>query len=122
MRVHSVGKEKGYNEPRRAFEFYRILFRILREERVDVCFSHMMPLFTVMAGPILKVMGIPIITWYAHPNVTWMLRAAHRLSTHMVASVSNAYPYRRDKFTVIGQGIDTGLFSPRAEITPEPCP
>jgi glycosyltransferase involved in cell wall biosynthesis len=122
VQVYSLGKEKGYSEPRRVFEFYRILARILREERVDVCFSHMMPLFTVMAGPTLKLMGIPIITWYAHLNVTWMLRAAHWLSNRMVASVSNAYPYRRDKFTAIGQGIDTSLFSPGAEITPEPIP
>ncbi|HEV8724278.1 MAG TPA: glycosyltransferase family 4 protein [Candidatus Binatia bacterium] len=122
VRVYSVGKEKGYNEPRRAFEFYRILARTLREERVDVCFSHMMPLFTVMAGPILKPMGIPIITWYAHLNLTWMLRVAHWLSARMVASVSNAYPYRRDKFIAIGQGIDTGLLSPGAEITAEPIP
>ena len=122
VRVYSVGKEKGYGEPRRVIEFYKILAGILREERVDVCFSHMMPLFTVMAGPVLKLMGIPIITWYAHLNLTWMLRAAHRLSTRMVASVANAYPYRRDKFTAIGQGIDTDLFSPRAEITPEPIP
>src|SRR5436305_10776011 len=59
VRVYSVGKEKGYSEPRRVVEFYKILTRILREDRVDVCFSHMIPLFTVLAGPILKMNGIP---------------------------------------------------------------
>jgi glycosyltransferase involved in cell wall biosynthesis len=122
VRVYSVGKEKGYSELRRVIEFYKILTPILRGESVDVCFSHMMPLFTVMAGPILKLMGIPIVTWYAHLNLTWTLRAAHWLSARMLASVSDAYPYRRDKFIAIGQGIDTALFSPRAEITPESIP
>ena len=30
----------------------------------------------------------------------------------MVASLPSAYPYRADKLTVVGQGIDTGLFAP----------
>jgi len=122
VRVHSVGKEKGYSEPRRVIEFYKIIGRILRQERIDVCFSHMMPLFTVMAGPILRLTGIPIITWYAHLHRARILPAAHWLSTRMVASVESAYPYRRDKFTAVGQGIDTGLFLPEAETRPEKIP
>lgn len=122
VRVYSVGKEKGYSEPRRVLEFYRILTRILREDNIDVCFSHMMPLFTVLAGPVLKIKGIPIITWYAHPKVTQVLKIAHRLSDRMLASVSTAYPYKRDKFIAIGQGIDTDLFSIDARALPEEPP
>ncbi|MEM4205021.1 MAG: hypothetical protein QXS54_13215, partial [Candidatus Methanomethylicaceae archaeon] len=62
VRVYSVGKEKGYSEPRRAVEFYRLLFRILREDQIDACFSHMIPIFTVLAAPVLKAKGIPIVT------------------------------------------------------------
>jgi len=40
----------------------------------------------------------------------------------MVASVPNAYPYRRDKFTAIGQGIDTSLFSPGIEAARDSIP
>lgn len=112
VRVHSVGKEKGYGEPRRAVEFYRHLYRVLRESRPDACFSHMIPLFTVMAAPVLKIRRIPIVTWYAHPKLTTMLRLAHHFSDRMVTSLPTAYPYRRDKLVVIGQGIDTDLFSP----------
>jgi glycosyltransferase involved in cell wall biosynthesis len=119
VRVHSVGKEKGHGEPRRVIEFYKILAQILREERVDVCFSHMMPLFSIMACPILKLKGIPIITWYAHPKVTRILKIAHRLSDRMVASVATAYPYKHDKLTAIGQGIDIDLFSADAGILAE---
>jgi glycosyltransferase involved in cell wall biosynthesis len=122
VRVYSVGKERGYSEPRRVIEFYRILARIVREEHVDVCFSHMNPLFTVLAGPFLKLYKIPTITWYAHPKVTWILRIAHCFSDRMVASVSTAYPYRRDKFIAIGQGIDTKLFSPDARVFPQEPP
>jgi glycosyltransferase involved in cell wall biosynthesis len=109
--VYSVGKEKGYSEPRRALEFYRILFRILRRDRIDACFSHMIPIFTVIAAPLLKLKGIPVLTWYAHPSLTWTLKLAHHLSDRMVTSVATAYPYKHDKLDVIGQGIDTDLFN-----------
>lgn len=116
VRVYSVGKEKGYSEARRLVEFYRHLFRVLREDRIDACFSHMIQVFTVLAAPVLKLRGIPVVTWYAHPRVTWTLKLAHHLSTHMVASLSTAYPYRQDKLIVTGQGINTDLFSPGARV------
>lgn len=122
VRVYSVGKERGYSRPRRVLEFYIILGRILREDRIDLCFSHMIPIFTVLAAPILKIKSIPIVTWYAHPKITWLLRIAHCCSDRMVASVSTAYPYRRDKFLAIGQGIDTKLFSPEAGMSREEPP
>ena len=122
VHVYSVGKEKAYGEPRRALEFYRALFRILRENHIDACFSHMMPLFTVLAGPVLKAKRIPIVTWYAHPSLTWVLRAAHHLSQQMLASVATAYPYKRDKLIAIGQGIDTELFSPDVAVAPGEAP
>jgi glycosyltransferase involved in cell wall biosynthesis len=117
-----VGKEKGYSEPRRVIEFYRFLFRILREDRIDACFSHMIPIFTILAGPVLRPKGIPVVTWYAHPSLTFTLRLAHHLSTRMVASIATAYPYRRDKLTAIGQGIDIDLFSPEVGVSPEAPP
>lgn len=112
VRIFSVGKEKGYSEPRRAVEFYRYLRCILGEDKIDVCFSHMMPLFTVLAAPVLKANGIPIVTWYAHRKVTRMLKLAHHLSDRMVASAPSSYHYKHDKLLVVGQGIDTNLFSP----------
>jgi glycosyltransferase involved in cell wall biosynthesis len=119
VRVYSVGKEKSYSEPRRALEFYRHLFRILREDKIDVCFSHMIPIFTVLGAPVLKFRGIPIVTWYAHPSLTWVLKLAHHLSNRMISSIATAYPYKHDKLTVTGQGIDTNLFSPNVKVSTE---
>jgi glycosyltransferase involved in cell wall biosynthesis len=122
VRVHSVGKERGYSEPRRAIQLYRHLLGVLHEGRVDVCFSHMIPIFTVLAAPILKAKGIPIVMWFAHPSLTWTLKFAHHFSDRVVTSVAAAYPYRRDKLTVIGQGIDTNLFSLDNSLLPEDPP
>jgi glycosyltransferase involved in cell wall biosynthesis len=38
----------------------------------------------------------------------------------MVSSVATAYPYRHDKLSVIGQGIDTALFAPTDTVPEEP--
>jgi glycosyltransferase involved in cell wall biosynthesis len=67
----------------------------------------------------LKAKRIPIVTWYAHASVTRVLKMAHCLSNQMIASVPTAYPYKRDKLIAIGQGIDTELFSPDTEASPE---
>lgn len=122
VRVFSVGKEKGYSEPRRAVEFYRILHRLLREKPgYDACFAHMQPLFALMGAPLLRWKRVPLVTWYAHPTLTPLVKAAHRASDAMVTSLPTAYPYRDDKLVVVGQGIDTSVFSPAgAEEMDEP--
>lgn len=117
VRVYSIGKERGYTRGRRAAMFYRHLTHILRQHRVDVAFSHMAPIFTVMAGPVLRPRGIPVVTWYAHRQLTATLRLAHHLSSRMVSINPASYPYRHDKLTCIGHGIDTTLFEP-AEVAP----
>ncbi|MCH8877297.1 MAG: glycosyltransferase family 4 protein [Chloroflexi bacterium] len=122
VRVNSVGKEWGHTEARRAVEFYRHLLNILRSHRVDVCFSHMIPIFTILAAPMLKLKGIPIVTWYAHPSSTHILKLAHVFSQRMVTSMATAYPYKHDKLTVVGQGIDTELFSPDGTPPPDDPP
>jgi len=109
VRVFSVGKERGYGEPRRAVEFYR---RLATLAGVDACFSHMIPVFSVLAAPVLRLRGIPLVTWHAHRHVSPILRLAHHLSDRIATSAPSSYGYRHDKLAVLGQGIDTALFSP----------
>ena len=112
VRVHSVGKEKGYSEFRRFIEFYRLLFRLLRQYRYDACFAHMMPLFAVMAAPILRLKKIPIVLWYAHKSVTPMLRVATWLVNRVVTSVPEGFRVKTEKLRIVGQGIPTDVFVP----------
>jgi glycosyltransferase involved in cell wall biosynthesis len=115
VRVLSLGKEKGFSEPRRALEFYRLVWRVLRRERVDAAFAHMVPLFAVMAAPLLKARGIPSVLWYAHGHVPPLLRVAHRLVDREMTSMPNAFRLPSDKLHVVGQGVDTEIFTPPAE-------
>jgi glycosyltransferase involved in cell wall biosynthesis len=122
VQVHSVGKELGYNEARRALEFYKILAKILSSDTVNACYAHMMPLFAAMGAPLLKAKRIPIVTWYAHPQGSLRLRMAERLSNKMVTGVPESYPYRSTKVIPIGQGVDTELFSPKIGMVPDHPP
>jgi glycosyltransferase involved in cell wall biosynthesis len=116
--VHSLGKERGYSEPRRLFEFYRLCLRELRSQRFDACFAHMTPLFALMFAPLAKLWRIPILLWYAHKSVPKALRAAHPLVDRCVASTPEGFRLRSDKVFFIGQGIDTAAFAPPEDPAP----
>jgi glycosyltransferase involved in cell wall biosynthesis len=116
VEVFSVGKERGYSEPRRALEFYRLLFSVLRRHRIDVCFTHMIAMFAVMAWPVLRPRRIPIVLWYGHKATPFMMRLAHRLVDRVVTSVPAGFRLASNKVVVVGQGITESKFSlrPRA--------
>ena len=112
VEVHSVGKEKGWSEPRRALRFYRVLGSLVRRRRYDVCFAHMMPLFAVLGAPVLKAARVPIVLWYAHGSTSRMLRLAERVSDVVVTSTPEGFRIPSSKVRVVGQGIDTRTFRP----------
>lgn len=112
VRVVSLGRERGFTEARRGARFYLLLWELLRRESIDVCFSHMTPIFSIMAAPVLRLWRVPIVTWYAHPRIHWKVKIAHAVSARMTTSLARTYGYRRDKLRIIGQGIDTNLFHP----------
>jgi glycosyltransferase involved in cell wall biosynthesis len=117
VQVYSVGKEKGYNELRRAFEFYRILLSLLRQHHYDACFAHMMQLFAVMGAPVLKLYGVPITLWYAHKAIGRVLQIAEKLVDYIVTSTSEGFRLPSRKVQIIGQGIDTVQFKPADQST-----
>jgi glycosyltransferase involved in cell wall biosynthesis len=122
VQVYSVGKEKGYSESRRAVEFYRCLLHVLCDTRIDACFSHMSPIFTILAAPLLRPQRIPVVTWYAHREATTTLRLAQHISTLMVSANTSSYPYATHKLRSLGHGINTSLFSPRISSQHVPLP
>ncbi len=111
VRVYSVGKEQGYSEARRAFEFYRIVWRLLRTNRYDACFAHMQPLFAILGAPLLKLYRVPVTLWFAHGAVTRRLRLAERLVDHVVTASAESFRIPSHKTHIIGHGIDTDQFS-----------
>jgi glycosyltransferase involved in cell wall biosynthesis len=112
---YSLGKEHTQGRAKRLRYLARwqsTLVRILRRHQIQVIFTHMSGLFTVLVAPFALAKDIPIVTWYAHREVSSILKLAHHLSNRIVTSAETAYGYKHDKVVVIGQGIDTALFLP----------
>lgn len=112
VHIHSVGKERGYNEAARAIEFYRILRRLLSAHRYDACFAHMMPLFAAMGAPLLRRHGIPTTLWYTHRATSATLRIAERLVDRVVTAHFETFKLPSSKVRAIGHAIDLDLFRP----------
>jgi glycosyltransferase involved in cell wall biosynthesis len=109
--VWSVGREKGFSEPRRVIEFYRILFTILSRKSIDVAFTHMIHSFAVLFWPIGKLLGVKNLLWYAHGAVPMGLRIAHVAADRVVSSTPEGFRIPSHKVTYIGQGVEVGAFA-----------
>lgn len=110
--VRSVGKEKGYGEPRRVWEFYRHLGAVLDEVDIEACFAHMIPHFAILARPLLRRRRIPIVLWYAHGATPWNLRASLPMVDLVATSSPGGFRIESDKVRILGQGIDSDRFRP----------
>ena len=101
-----------FDAPRRLqrlLRFQGALRQALRGAPIDAAFSHMIPLATVLAAPLLG--RTPIVTWFAHPQPSWTLRVAQQLSAAVVTSLPSSYPYRTQRLHVLGHGIETHRFA-----------
>jgi len=92
----------------RGFRFERELARSLPAEAVV---AHMIPLYVLLAAPLVRPRRIPLVLWYTHWNATWKLRAAERLATAVVSVDRRSFPLDSAKVRPIGHGIDVNEFS-----------
>jgi glycosyltransferase involved in cell wall biosynthesis len=105
--VHSIG---GTTRFAKTATFYSLIWRLLRTERIDVCFSHMSPRLALLFSPLAKLYRIPILLWYAHGSVPFDLRLAHRVVEGCATSTPLGFRLRSRKLHILGQGIDVDRF------------
>jgi glycosyltransferase involved in cell wall biosynthesis len=114
VHVLSIGRESGFGRPRKVLRFYAALHRVLGQVRIDACFVHMVPVFAVMAAPILKARGIPMVQWYTHSATSLTLRVAVALVDRVATASRESLSFSSPKITATGHGIDTSRFRPAA--------
>lgn len=112
VRVFSVGKERGYGRPRRLANFYLTLLRLVISHRYDVCFAHMMPLFTLLGSPLLKLKKVPTVLWFTHTATSHILRLAEKQVDRIVTASEESFRLPSKKVMVVGHGIETRVFLP----------
>ncbi len=110
VRVHSLGKEKGYSRPWLFLNSQRALVKAL--DRADFLLCHMMPVYALVSTPLCRFKKKPLILWYTHQNLDLKLRLAVRAADRVVTAAPEAMRVKTPKKRVIGHGIDTQRFKP----------
>ncbi len=114
VRVYEVGRDysKGESVFHALHNFHRVMWHLTHDEHVDGIFTHMFPMFAVLAAPYAKLGQIPLVMWYTHKNVSWQLRLAGKLADRIVTASRGSCRLNSNKIRVVGHGIDTEQFLP----------
>src|SRR5947208_10962368 len=104
VEVRSFGSS---SRPGRAWRFERELARALP---ADAVVAHMIPVYVLLAAPLVRPRRIPLLLWYTHWKASATLRAAERLATRVVSVDRRSFPLESAKVRPIGHGIDVSEF------------
>ena len=94
--------------PGRLLQFERELVRALPG---DAVVAHMIPVYVLLAAPLVRPRRIPLLLWYTHWKASAQLRAAERLATAIVSVDRRSFPLDSAKVRPIGHGIDVSEFA-----------
>ena len=92
----------------RAWRFERELARALP---ADAVVAHMIPVYVLLAAPLVRPRRIPLVLWYTHWKASPTLRVAERLATAIVSVDRRSFPLESAKVRGIGHGIDVNEFA-----------
>lgn len=113
-RVHAFGAS---TQLQRGARFEAALARELRPRPIGVV-AHMVPLYAVIAAPLVRPLGIPLVLWYTHWKSHAVVRAAEKLCTAVTSVDTRSFPFPSRKLHALGHGIDVDEFT----CTDEPPP
>ncbi|HEY3017614.1 MAG TPA: glycosyltransferase family 4 protein [Gaiellaceae bacterium] len=105
VRVRTFGAS---SQSGRAWRFERELARALP---ADAVVAHMIPVYVLLAAPLVRPRRIPLLLWYTHWKASTRLRIAERLATAIVSVDRRSFPLESAKVRAIGHGIDVGEFA-----------
>ena len=91
----------------RLVHFERELARALP---CDAVVAHMIPVYVLLAAPLVRPRRIPLLLWYTHWKASAQLRVAERLATAIVSVDRRSFPFESAKVRAIGHGIDVNEF------------
>jgi len=105
VRVRTFGAS---TRARRVLRFERELARALP---ADAVVAHMIPVYVLLAAPLVRPRRIPLLLWFTHWKASAQLRAAERLATAVVSVDRRSFPLDSAKVRPIGHGIDVSEFT-----------
>lgn len=112
VRVFSLGKEKGVSRLEYLVRFFGIIWR--ERAAYDSVFVHMNQIYVLLGGLLWRALGKRVALWYAHGAVPSSLRVAEKMVNTVFTSTNSGFRLPSKKIRVVGQGIDTDFFCPKA--------
>jgi glycosyltransferase involved in cell wall biosynthesis len=106
-RVHEF---RAATQAQRGAKFAAALARELRPRPLGVV-AHMVPLYAVLAAPLVRPLRIPLVLWYTQWKGHVVVRAAERVATAVVSVDRDSFPLVSSKVRGIGHGIDVDEFA-----------
>jgi hypothetical protein len=85
----------------RAVRFVRAIAGEMHPRPLAVI-AHMVPLYAVVAAPLVRPRGVPLVLWYTHWKRHAVLRAATVLCTTVASVDTRSFPLRSRKLHGIG--------------------
>ena len=109
VEVHSFGKERGFGRWRQFTTLTKHVYKNIR--KVDAVFCHMIPHYSVVAGPWCFIFRKPLLQWYMHKSVNWILKLSSLFVDGYVTASRESFrmPTRRPVY-IFGHGISTEKF------------
>lgn len=108
-RVHEF---RSATQVQRGARFAAALVRELRPRPLGVV-AHMIPLYVVVAAPIVRPLRVPLLLWYTHWKGHPLVRVAERLATGVISVDRRSFPFETPKLRALGHGIDLSEFECR---------
>ena len=102
---------RTFGAPTRPARFLRFERELARALPADAVVAHMIPVYVLLAAPLVRPRRIPLLLWYTHWKASAQLRAAERLATAIVSVDRRSFPLESAKVRPIGHGIDVSEFS-----------
>jgi glycosyltransferase involved in cell wall biosynthesis len=110
-RVHVFG---GPSRLVRTLRYVAALARALHGDHPAAVVVHMVPVYAILAAPLVRPRRVPLLLWFTHWKATPALRLAERVVTGVVSVDLRSFPLPSRKVTAIGHGIDLAEFDCRA--------
>lgn len=88
-----------------------------RATRPSAVLIHMVPLFALLAAPLVKPLRIPMLLWYTHWNPSRSLRLALPLVDVVMSVSRGSFPLATPKLQATGHAIDVAQFAPAQPAT-----
>jgi glycosyltransferase involved in cell wall biosynthesis len=105
-----VREFRSRTQAQRGARFATALVQELRPRPIGVV-AHMIPLYVVVAAPIVRPLRIPLLLWYTHWKAHPLVRVAERLATGVISVDRRSFPLSSSKLRPLGHGIDLSEFS-----------